>query len=53
MKYYTITVELYIDANSEKDAFNIVENHIDDIVSNNNEMQDYFIHKNIIEEIVE
>jgi hypothetical protein len=53
MKYYSVTVELYIEADNQHEAFSIIENHIDNIVSNNREMQDYYISKNIIEEVLE
>lgn len=53
LKYYTITVELHIEADSKEDAFDMIENHIDSLVQNNSEMQDYYIQKDIVEEIVE
>jgi hypothetical protein len=43
MSYYTVNVEILIESDNEDNARDNVENYIDDLVSNNNELQDYSI----------
>jgi hypothetical protein len=46
-KYYTVNVEILVKADSEADAFDVVESYVDDMVSNTNEVQDYFLHESV------
>ena len=41
MSYYTVTVEILIKSDNEDIARDNVENYIDDLVSNNDDLQDY------------
>jgi hypothetical protein len=53
MKFFEMTVTLYVEAESSDEAFSIVENEIDDIVCNSDSLQDYTINESTIQEITE
>ena len=46
-KYYTVMVEILVKSDSEANAFDMVESCIDDMVSNTNEVQDYYLHETV------
>ena len=41
MSYYTVNVEILVKSDNQDNARDIIENYIDDLVSNNNDLQDY------------
>jgi hypothetical protein len=41
MSYYYVNVEILIESDNEDIARDIIENYIDNLVSNNNDLQDY------------
>jgi hypothetical protein len=43
MSYYTVNVEILVKSDNQDNARDIIENYIDDLVSNNNDLQDYSI----------
>jgi hypothetical protein len=45
MPYYSVTVEILVESNSEAEARDTIENYVDDLVSNkkNKDLQDYYI----------
>ena len=54
MSYYTVTVEILVSTDNKDNARDIIENYIDDLVSNykNKDLQDYTI-VNCISELEE
>lgn len=43
MPYYYVNVEILIESDNEDDARDNIENYIDNLVSNNDDLQDYSI----------
>jgi len=43
MSYYYVNVEILVKSDNQDNARDIIENCIDDLVSNNNDLQDYTI----------
>jgi hypothetical protein len=41
MSYYSVYVEILVKSDKKDNAKDIIENYIDDLVSNNNDLQDY------------
>jgi len=43
MSYYYVNVEILVKSDNQDNARDNIENYIDDLVSNNNDLQDYSI----------
>ena len=43
MSYYYVNVEILVSTDNKDNARDIIENYIDDLVSNNDDLQDYTI----------